>query len=329
VSRRAQPPRRAGMLRRQLDYIRSFARGSGDRPAHKGKRGRSGRAAKSYEAVAPPSSTKGPGSCRPRAAAAPATPPSSVGAAAAPAAAAVPSIETKLDAFEVLWPHHEQANPALARARKENRCSPVRFKGSHATLQVANITLDKGPQASPTSSDNTATEDSSIATEAEGCEGDDTCRDAAMENAGPNGLPVPRLVMLDAVSAQLTDEARDSSWQSASTRSSQQSTGRPRKKPPQGLPPSCMIDVTPTMPTFTKKPPQGLPPSCMIDVTPTMPMFPPRPASRRNSEAQLPSWSSPVFTPGSRRSSEAISADELALETQRRAEWVQDSALAV
>jgi len=289
------------MLRRNFDYIRRFPSASGDATQSKGKRGRSGsRARKFFEAVTPFSPLKR--GARPSySAAAPATTPS-LATATPGAAEAAASIEAKLNAFEVLWPHHKGAtNLTLARARNE--------KGSHATFQAVNITLDKESHASPTSSDNTATEDSSNTTEADGCgdEGDDTCRDAAMA-AAPAAA---RLAGLDTVAAQLASESRDASWQSAqSTRtcSSDNSTGRRRKKPPQGLPPSCLVDV----PSMCPPPP---PPAAAVDRQPP----------------HLQSWRSPLFGRRSSRShrSSTVSADEHALDTQRRAEWVQDSALAV
>ena len=189
---------------------------------------------------------------------------------------------------------------SIARARGEGRVFDIHVEAQKA----ASITFDKEPNSSPTESDFTTTEES-IATDGDG----DSIASA------PAPLP-PRNATLDAVAARLAAEVSVTApaacppWSPTSHRSSlselsEEGSGsgsgrnsRRRKKPPSGLPPTCLVG-------------DNLP---MV----AQPV-------RRASQQHLQSWcSAPVLTPLNDERP-AIRAAE----TQRRADWVEDSVFAV
>ena len=183
-----------------------------------------------------------------------------------------------------------------ARAHPDGAIGVATVKGA------SSITIDKEANASPTASQVTSTEATCTPTE----EGD----------AFDSSSLTPRFAALDAVVARLSEQGEHQqrtpgsptsadTWSRSSNRSSSEGSRRRRKKPPHGLPPCSIVD--------------GLSPS----------MLPP---SRAGGAQHVQSWcSAPVCAPlpKSGGAGQGMVDDSRAFETQRRAEWVQDSGLSV
>ena len=185
----------------------------------------------------------------------------------------------------------------VARARGEGRYVD--------SIDARNLGVAKDANSSPAGTEageTTATDESMLAEADDGEEGGEEEEALA-----------PRPAAIDEVAAALGEvpERPGSPGAESSSRSSNRSSSegsrRRRKKPPQGLPPTCLVDgVSAMMP----RRPQG-------------------------SSRHMQSWcSAPVCAPlrGDGPGAAALpmpSVESRALETERRAEWVQDAAMAV
>ena len=182
------------------------------------------------------------------------------------------------------------------------RAHPNGAIGVATVKGASSITIDKEANASPTASQVTSTEATCTPTE----EGD----------AFDSSSLTPRFAALDAVVARLSEQGEHQqrtpgsptsadTWSRSSNRSSSEGSRRRRKKPPIGLPPCSIVD--------------GLSPSMVQRY-------------QAGGAQDAHSWcSAPVCAPLPKTGSAAqvMVDDSRALDTQRRAEWVEDSGLSV